>query len=158
MLEPELSATLRTWTRLLRAHVATAHVLGGQLQGRHGLSINDYETLSVLSRAPGRRMKRVDLARRLLLTPSGVTRLLDGLQDAGHVERTGSDTDLRVAYARLTDTGAAKLAAAAGTYVDAIRGMLDDHFSARELAQLGDLLAKLPGVCDQHDTIAVEAA
>ena len=96
MLEPELSATLRTWTRLLRAHVATAHVLGGQLQGAHGLSINDYETLSVLSRAPGRRMKRVDLARRLLLTPSGVTRLLDGLQDASLVERTSSDTDLRV--------------------------------------------------------------
>src|SRR5438477_7277096 len=106
------SPTLRTWTRLLRAHAATTHLLRGQLRVAHGLSLNEYETLAALSQAPGQRVKRADLARRLLLTPSGVTRLLDGLRDAGLVERLGSDADLRVAYARLTDAGAVRLEAA----------------------------------------------
>lgn len=145
MLETRVhSATLQTWTRLLHAHAATARLLSEQLQGTHGLSINDYETLSALSQAPARRLRRVDLARSLVLTPSGVTRLLDGLQDAGLVERTGSDADLRVAYAQLTETGAAKLEEASCTYVDAIRTMLGNRLSELELAQLGDLLGKLP--------------
>jgi DNA-binding MarR family transcriptional regulator len=141
MLEPP--TTLRTWTQLLRAHAATTHRLRGQLQVAHGLSLNEYETLAALSHAPGRRMKRVDLARSLLLTPSGVTRLLDGLRDAGFVERIGSDADLRVAYARLTDAGAAKVEAAARNHVGAIRALLETHLSEPEIAQLGELLDKL---------------
>ena len=154
----ELSATLRAWTRLLRAHAATTQLLSGRLEAAHGLSINDYETLSVLSRAPGQRMKRVDLARRLLLTPSGVTRLLEGLQEAGLVGRTRSDADLRVVYAQLTDSGATKLEAASCTYVGAIRTLLETHLSESELAQLGDVLDKLPGVGDHRDTTVLEAA
>jgi DNA-binding MarR family transcriptional regulator len=154
----ELSATLRAWTKLLRAHAVTTHLLSGRLEAAHRLSINDYETLSVLSHAPGLRMKRVDLARTLLLTPSGVTRLLDGLQDAGLVERTRSDADLRVAYAQLTDAGAATFEAASCTYVGVIRTLLETRLSEPELAQLGDLLGKLAGVDDYVDATAREAA
>jgi DNA-binding MarR family transcriptional regulator len=134
------------WTRLLRAHSAATHRLGGQLQAAHGLSMNEYEALSALARAQGRRMKRVDLARELLLTPSGVTRLLAGLEEAGLVERMGSDADLRVAYARLTDAGAAKLEAAARDHLGTIRTVLESRLSGPEIAQLGDLLGKLSTV------------
>ena len=78
---------MRAWTRLLRAHASTTRLLSAALQAEYGLTINDYEALYVLSRADGRRMRRVDLARRLLLTPSGVTRLLEGLERPGLVER-----------------------------------------------------------------------
>jgi DNA-binding MarR family transcriptional regulator len=139
----EPSPALQTWTRLLRAHAATTQLLGGRLQAAHGLSINEYETLSALAHAPGQRLKRVDLARKLLLTPSGVTRLLDGLRDAGLVERISSDADLRVAYAQLTDAGAAKLEGAARNHVGVIRALLESRLSRPEIAQLGDLLGKL---------------
>jgi DNA-binding MarR family transcriptional regulator len=88
-------------------------------------------------------MRRTDLARHLLLTPSGVTRLLARLTGAGLVERTSSDVDLRVAYAQLTEAGAAKLEAASGGHADAIQDLLQNHLSASELAELGDLLDTL---------------
>jgi DNA-binding MarR family transcriptional regulator len=139
----ELSSTLLTWTGLLRAHAAATHLVSGRLQAEHGLSINDYETLSALSHAPRRRLRGVDLARRLLLTPSGVTRLLDRLEGAGLVERKVSDADQRVAYAQLTANGAAKLEAAGGNHIATIRTLLETHLSATEIAQLGNLLGKL---------------
>jgi len=79
------SAVITAWARLLRAHASATRELSAQLQSEHGLSINDYECLLVLSHADEGGLRRVDLAGELLLTPSGVTRLLDGLQDAGYV-------------------------------------------------------------------------
>ena len=76
---------VNAWTRILRAHATTTRLLNAQLQAQHGLTLNDYEALQVLACAEGRHMKRVDLARRLVLTPSGVTRLLEGLEEAGLV-------------------------------------------------------------------------
>src|SRR5215216_2470623 len=78
---------VRAWTRLLRAYASTTRLLSAELQAEHGLTISDYEALLVLSRAEDSRMKRVDLARSLMLTPSGITRLLEGLEDAGLVKR-----------------------------------------------------------------------
>jgi DNA-binding MarR family transcriptional regulator len=131
------------WTKLLRAHAVVAQQLGSRLLAAYGLTINDYETLAALSRAPRRRMRRTDLARHLLLTPSGVTRLLARLTGAGLVARTSSNVDLRVAYAQLTEAGAAKLEAASGGHADAIQDLLQNHLSASELTELGDLLDKL---------------
>ncbi|MCW2965362.1 MAG: regulatory protein MarR [Actinomycetia bacterium] len=139
----EFPTTLHVWSLLLRVHGVKTQLVSARLQAAYGLSINDYETLSALSRAPGQRMKRVDLARALLISSSGVTRLLDGLRDAGLVERTASDADLRVAYAQLTAAGAAMLELASGDYVDAIGMLLETHLTADELVQLGDLLGKL---------------
>ena len=83
--------------------------MSAQLVAEHGLTINDYECLLHLAQADEGRMRRIDLAERLILTPSGVTRLLDGLEQAGWVERASCASDRRVAYAVLTDTGRAKL-------------------------------------------------
>ena len=89
----------------LRAHAAVTRQLDRELVAEHGLTINDYEVLLRLARAPDRMMRRVDLAQQVLLTPSGITRLLDGLQRCGFVEKAACDSDARVVYAKLTDAG-----------------------------------------------------
>ena len=72
--------SIHAFVALLRAHTATTRQLNAQLLAEHGLTISDYEVLLRLSRSPDRRMLRVDLAGEVLLTASGVTRLLDGLE------------------------------------------------------------------------------
>ena len=89
-------------------------------------------------------MRRVDLANSVFLTPSGITRLVAGLERAGYVERASCDSDARVTYALLTEAGLEKLREAASTHVDGIRSHFADRFSAEELATLGELLARLP--------------
>lgn len=139
-------ASVRAYTRLLRAHAATVRCLGGGLLEAHGLSINGYEALQALSREPGGYLRRVDLARRLGLTPSGVTRLLEGLEAAGLVERAACPSDLRVTYARLTEPGARVLGEAARDHEEAIAALLEGSLSDDELGELGELLGRIPGV------------
>ena len=155
LVSEEIPAAVRAWTRLLRAHASTTRLLSADLQAEHGLTINDYEALYVLSRAEGRRMRRVDLARRLLLTPSGVTRLLEGLEESGLVERAACSEDLRVTYAQLTDAGAVKLEAASCAHVGSIRTLFEEHFSQEEIEALASALGKLPGAEHEADDCAV---
>src|SRR5215210_6659607 len=150
----EVAPAVRAWTRLLRAHASTTRLLNAELQAEQGLSLNDYEALYVLSHAEGQRLKRVELSRRLLLTPSGVTRLLEGLERAGLVERVTCPTDLRVAYAQLTDAGAEKLEVASCGHVGSIRALLEEHLSGDEIDELAETLGKLPGVAGGDDTCA----
>jgi DNA-binding MarR family transcriptional regulator len=137
---------------LLRAHAAATRLLNAELQAENGLSINDYEALYLLSRAEGHRLKRVDLSRSLALTPSGVTRLLEGLEADGLVERTVCPSDLRVAYAELTDAGAAKLEAASCGHVGSIRELFEEHFAEDEIDELSELLGRFPGVAGTDDS------
>jgi DNA-binding MarR family transcriptional regulator len=150
----EGSPAVRAFALLLRAQAVTTRRLSALLQSGHGLTINDYEALLVLSSAPDQRLKRVELARRLLLTPSGITRLLEGLERAGLVERTACDSDLRVAYAQLTDRGREMLADASRGHVSSIRELFEEYLSQEEIEQLGELLAKLPGVAHGDDACA----
>lgn len=140
------------WTRLLRAHASTRRLLNAQLSTEQGLTINDYEALSLLAHAEGRRLKRIELARRLVLTPSGVTRLLEGLERAGLVERAACPDDLRVCYAQLTDEGAERLEAASCGHVGSLRAILEEHLSDEEIEELAHLLGKLPGVANSDPT------
>jgi DNA-binding MarR family transcriptional regulator len=130
--------------------------LNSELLADHGLTINDFEALYVLSRADGGRLKRVELARRLVLTPSGVTRLLEGLERARLVERVACPTDLRVAYAQITDAGRERLETASCSHVSSIRTLLEKHLSEEEIESLGELLGKLPGVLDGSDACAAD--
>jgi DNA-binding MarR family transcriptional regulator len=118
--------------------------MDADLIASHGLTLNDYDVLLHLAQAPGRRLRRVDLAQSVVLTQSGITRLLAGLEDAGLVERASCDTDGRVVYAQLTPTGLAKLRAAAATHLAGIRELFSERFSAAELETLARLLARLP--------------
>lgn len=137
-------AAVGAWAGLLRAHAAATRELNAQLVAEHGLTINDYEALLQLSRAEGHALRRVDLAARLLLTASGVTRLLDGLERAGYVEKGSCPTDARVTYAVLTEAGRAKLEDAATGHVAVVRELFEQRFDERELATLAELLGRLP--------------
>jgi DNA-binding MarR family transcriptional regulator len=136
---------MNTWVRLLRAHASTTRAMNADLLNEHGLTINDFEALLHLSRADGGRMRRVDLAEGLLLTASGVTRLLDGLEAAGYVERAACDSDRRVVYAVITEKGREKLGAASQSHVVGVSSLLQERFDDDELTQLADLLARLDG-------------
>src|SRR5881396_1872028 len=100
VLRTQESQAVTTWVRLLRGHAAARRSLTARLQSEHCLTVNDYEALLLLSRADGNLMRRVDLAEALQLTASGVTRLLDGLEDQGMVEKETCKSDARVTYAK----------------------------------------------------------
>jgi len=132
------------WVSLLRSSSALTRTFNAQLVADHGLTINDYEVLLILARAPDRRLRRVDLAGHLLLTASGITRLLDGLERDGYVTKAQCETDARVTYAVLTDEGLDKLRDAGKTHVAGIRELFESRFSEDELETLASLLARLP--------------
>jgi DNA-binding MarR family transcriptional regulator len=143
VLSPE-STKLETWVQWLRTHAALTRQLSADLVSAHGLTINDYEVLLHLAKAPDRTLKPVELSTRVLLTPSGITRLLGGLERAGFVERLDCPQDRRVSYAKLTPAGHAKLRAASKTHLAGVAEQFTDRFSGEELAALSELLARLP--------------
>jgi len=133
------------WTRLLRSQAATRRTLDAELQREHGLTVVDFEALLLLSQAREQAMRRVDLAEGLGLTPSGVTRLLDGLEREGLVAKRTCEKDARVTYAVLTDAGAERLEGASCSHVGSVRALFEDRFTADELETLAELLGRLPG-------------
>lgn len=135
---------LDAWVGFLRSHAAITRQLNVDLLGAHGLTLNDYEVLLHLARAEHGMMRRVDLAESVLLTASGITRLLDGLERAGYVEKASCETDARVSYAKLTDAGLAKLQDASATHLAGIDELFTSRFSREELAVLAELLSRLP--------------
>ena len=139
----EQSTGVGAFVSLLRAHAAITRDLNTQLTLEHGLTLSDFEVLLRLSRAPDRRMRRVDLADQVLLSASGVTRLLDGLERHELVERAACASDRRVVYAVLTDAGLERLRTAAESHFGQIDAIYNARFDARELAELTDLLDRL---------------
>jgi DNA-binding MarR family transcriptional regulator len=139
---------LDAWIRFLRAHAALTRELSAELVARHGLTINDYEVLLHLARAPEQRLRRVDLVDRVLLTASGITRLLEGLERSGHVERVRCPDDRRVVYAQLTPAGLQRLREASRTHVAGIEALFNAPFTDEELVTLAGLLARLPAAGD----------
>jgi DNA-binding MarR family transcriptional regulator len=148
----EQASAVEVFVRLVRGNAAVTRAMNAQLVADHGLTINDYEALLHLARADERRMRRVDLAERLLLTPSGVTRLLDGLEQAGYVDRDACASDRRVTYAVLTDAGLEKLREASKSHVADIRSFFETRFSEEELDRLVELLDRLPFGAEPLDT------
>jgi DNA-binding MarR family transcriptional regulator len=139
------SREVQAWARFLRAHASVTRRFSADLAAAHGLTLNDYDVLVQLANAEGGRLRRVDLAERVLLTPSGITRLLEGLERAGWVERVACTADGRVSYAQLTEAGREKLEEASTTHLEAVRALFGERFDADELDRLGELLARLPG-------------
>jgi DNA-binding MarR family transcriptional regulator len=132
------------WINLLRAHAVTTRRFNAELLAAHGLTINDFDVLAQLARAPEQALKRVDLSERVLLTPSGITRLLKGLEQAGYVSNRPCADDARVTYAVLTPKGQKKLVEARKTHVADVREVFSELFSQDELAVLAELLERIP--------------
>jgi DNA-binding MarR family transcriptional regulator len=132
------------WVRFLRAHAALTRELSSRLEAVHELTLSDFDVLIQLYFAEGRRMRRIDLARSVLLTASGITRLLDGLESAGLVGKERCDSDARVTYAVLTTAGVRKIEEARESHLADIEELFGSRFSPAEREQLAELLARLP--------------
>ena len=135
---------VEAWINFLRAHSAVTRQFNGELLATHGLTINDFDVLAQLARAPEQALKRVDLAESVLLTPSGITRLLKGLEAAGWVSNRPCAEDARVTYAVLTPEGTQKLEEARKTHVASVRALFSERFDKDELQALASLLERLP--------------
>ena len=138
------STNLESWVAFLRSHAAITRELSAQLQREHGLTLNDYEVLLHLSHAEEGALRRIDLARQVVLTASGITRLLEGLERAGHVTKETCESDARVSYAKITEEGRAKLREAATTHLRGIDELFLSRYSGSELIALAELLGRLP--------------
>jgi DNA-binding MarR family transcriptional regulator len=138
-------ASVAVFSRLLRVHQTLTRELSARLVADHGLTINDYEALLHLSQASEHGMKRVELAERLMLTPSGVTRLLDGLERDGWVRKGSCESDARITYAVLTEEGRERLESAGRSHLRQVRAIFEERFADEELETLVDLLGRLPG-------------
>jgi DNA-binding MarR family transcriptional regulator len=129
---------LRAWRGLLRVHAQLSKALDAQLDATHGLQLTSYEVLLYLSDAEGGRMRMNDLASSVLLSRSGLTRLVDRLEREGYLERCSCAHDARGAFAVLTQAGREKLEAARETHLAGVREHFLAHFTPEELELLGD--------------------
>jgi DNA-binding MarR family transcriptional regulator len=144
---------LTAWIRLLRAHAALTRELDARLEAAHGLSLRDYDVLVQLYFAPEQRMRRVDIARTVILSPSGITRLLEGLERVGWVAKHHCESDARVTWAVLTEEGKEKFEAAQKTHLADIAELFSSRLDEGEHEQLADLLGRLKladaGACNE---------
>ena len=115
---------LQPWIVFLRAHAAVSRALEAELEAEQSMSLADYEALIQLAHADGRRLRMSELADRMILTRSGISRLVDRLEAGRYVERVACSTDARGAFAVLTDAGYERLQTASPTH---LRGV-DEHF------------------------------
>ena len=138
-------AGLEFCIRLSRAYATLTRRLDNVLSGLHGLSFADFMILYYLERAPGGRLRRVDLAERLGLTASGVTRGLLPLEKLGLVSRQPDPRDARVGYATLTDSGH-QLLDYAVTTVRTVAQETTELVPAEQIEVVSALLGRLAGM------------
>ncbi len=137
---------LAAFARLMRAQTILRRELETEVLTPRGLTFNDFEALLHLGRADDKRLRRIDLAELLMLSPSGVTRLLDGLVDTGMIENVHCADDARVTWAKLTEEGARTLECVGANHTNVMRSLFQGSLDEDEVAQLSELLGKLPGV------------
>lgn len=138
-------SALQAWRSYLQSHASILRQLDAELVSAHGMTSRDYEALLYLAQAPDRQLPMSALATSTMLTRSGITRLVDGLVQAGWIERVACPKDARVSYAQLTDVGLRKLRDAGCTHVASIQRLFLEHFDPEEIDQLASLLGRLPG-------------
>jgi DNA-binding MarR family transcriptional regulator len=138
---------MRAWQALLHAYHQVIRTLDRELREEHDLPLAAYDVLLRLARAPDRALRMTDLAEKVLLSPSGLTRLIDRLAARGLVERLPDPEDGRVALASLTEAGLRQLRTAARTHLRGIR----EHFTERlSEAQLRNVASGLETITGPH--------
>jgi len=130
----------------MRAQTILRRELEAEVLTPRGLTFNDFEALLHLGRADDNRLRRIDLAELLMLSPSGVTRLLDGLVESGMIENVSCADDARVTWAKLTPEGVSTLDCVGVNHTKVMRSLFRGSLDEAEVAQLSELLGKLPGV------------
>ncbi|WP_103338589.1 MarR family winged helix-turn-helix transcriptional regulator [Amycolatopsis sp. CA-126428] len=135
-LSPEHDAA---WRGFLRSSALLLRVLDAELRAAHGMSHRTYDALVQLSEAPERRLHMKDLADALVHSPSGLTRIVDGLESAGYARREPDPANRRSTLVVLTDEGLAALEAAWPTHVRGVRR----HFADRMTGEQARVLAEV---------------
>ena len=126
----------RAWRVFLYAYAGVVPTLDRELVDATGLSLNHFEVLMWLRRAGERGLRMSDLASRVVLSPSGVTRAVDQLERKGLVERSVFEGDKRGYLATLTAEGRATLRRATSVHVQGLREHFLTHMSRAELEHL----------------------
>jgi len=139
MSNPPFSAVVN----LLQIHSRLSERFSGPLGSVHGLALNEVLLLMHLERAPGNRLSRVDLARRLSVSPSTVTRMATPLEKLRLVGREADARDARLAYVVLTAAGKRRVAEARATLEQLAADVFKDRWTEAEISSLNKLLARI---------------
>lgn len=129
-----------SWRSFVDTSAAVMSEIEADLVETHGITAGDYGVLVSLSESEQARRRMCDLADRLHLSPSGLTRRLDGMVRAGLVAREPSADDRRVMLAVLTPKGRDLLERAAPDHVASVRRHFLDHLSRTQMRNLGAAL------------------
>jgi DNA-binding MarR family transcriptional regulator len=135
---------LAAWRGMLRVHSDMTRVLDAELTHRHGLPLTSYEVLLFLADSPDGRMRMSELADSVLLSRSGLTRLVDRLERDGLLKREQCEEDARGYFAAITDRGRALFTEARRTHLAGVRERFLSRFSRDDLRTLGELWEKVP--------------
>jgi DNA-binding MarR family transcriptional regulator len=135
---------LAAWRGMLRVHSDMTRALDAELTLRHGLPLTSYEVLLFLADSPDGRMRMSELADSVLLSRSGLTRLVDRLERDGLLEREQCEEDARGYFAAITDRGRTLFTEARRTHLAGVRERFLSRFSRDDLQTLGELWEKVP--------------
>jgi DNA-binding MarR family transcriptional regulator len=152
------STEQQAWRTLIEVHSRLVAQLDAELQEAHGISLPDYEVLVHLSEAPEGALRMAELAAHLMLSPSGLTRRLDGLVRDGLVERRACPSDRRGSFAVLTEKGRAVLEEAAPTHVEGVRRYVIDPLSRDELMAFAGALCHIGQGLPDRRSLATESS
>jgi DNA-binding MarR family transcriptional regulator len=137
---------LGAWRGMLRVHAGMTKTLDADLIREHGLPLSSYEVLLFLADAPGGRLRMSELADGVLLSRSGLTRLVDRMERDGLLRRERCEDDARGYNAAITDKGRALFQSARRTHLDGVRERFLSHLSSAELRALARVWEKVaPG-------------
>lgn len=151
------AAQLRAWRAFLEAHARAVEVLSKELRDGADLPLGWYDVLVQLSEAPDDRLRMQELAEAVLLSKSGLTRLIDRMERAGLVTRVACSDDRRGTFAQLTSAGRQRLRDAAPVHLRGVREHFGDRFDDAEALQLEQLLRRVatPARHDDPDSAGV---
>lgn len=133
---------------LMRLAISAPRAMGDDLERACGLSATEYRVLMFLSEAPSRQLRMSDLAERIGLSPSRITRVIDDMVRQGLVERRPGPDDARSTLATLTRSGLARLRRAWPHHLQSVRQNVFDHLDADEICGVGPILERLARAID----------
>lgn len=134
---------LGAWRGFLRVHSRVTRELDAELLAAHGLPLTSYEVLLFLDNSEEGRLRMAQLADSVLLSRSGLTRLVDRLEEGGLVRRETCPSDLRGFNAVLTDAGRAALVEARETHLAGVRRLFLERFSVEEQRVMGEYFDRI---------------
>lgn len=144
---------MSAWIALMQAHSAVVDALAGPLEAELGLPLSWHEVLVWLAGSPDGRLRMQELARSVLLSKSGITRLIDRMHRAGLVRRENCSADRRVVYAVITDQGRDTLVRALPVFASSFRDAFGRHLDRDDTAMLGEILAKILSGLGERQTV-----